>query len=100
MAVAGNGVGAAGGFDPNLGPKHSGRYMYGGDLRHGDALVVAAKPARLHAAHTQGADHESSREQKIALGPAAGRKGLGQRLGGGRGRSYTHSRAPFFQTQM
>src|ERR1022692_1485552 len=43
MAVAGDGVGAAGGLDANLGPEHAGRNMYRSDLRDGDALFVAAK---------------------------------------------------------
>src|SRR5258707_786683 len=50
MAVAGDWIGAAGGFDPNLRPEHSSRDMHRGHFRHGNGLVVAAKPSRLYAA--------------------------------------------------
>ena len=83
VAVAGDGVGAAGGLDANVGPDHAGRYVHGGDLGDGDALLIAAEPARLHAADPLGADDELGREEEVALRPAAGREGFG--LGGGWG---------------
>src|SRR5882757_10347955 len=72
VTVAGNGVGAAGGLDANVGPHHAGRDVHRGDLRHSDALFVAAEQARLHAAHSLRADDETSGEPEIALRPTAG----------------------------
>src|ERR1700722_9276689 len=97
MAVAGYGIGAARGFDSNLGPQHSGRNVHGGNLRGGNALVVAAEPPRLHTAHTQGADHEASRKQEVSLRQAAGGEGFGLWVGRGGGVRYTPSRPPFSQ---
>src|SRR5437660_9231816 len=97
MAVTGDGIRAASRFDPNFRPHHSSRDMHGSNFRHGNALFVAAKPARLHAADAHRAHYKASGEQKIALSPAAGGKRFGRWLGCGRGRRYTHSSAPFFQ---
>src|ERR1700722_18012653 len=100
MAVAGDGIGATGGFDANLRPEHTSGDVHGSNLRHGNGFVVAAKPARFHAAHAQGADDDAGGKNEISLSPAAGREDLGLRLGDGGGPGYTHSSAPFFHTQM
>jgi hypothetical protein len=89
VAVAGDGVGAAGGLDANVGKDHAGGDVDGGDLGDGDALLisdklkVAAEPARLHAADPLRADDELGGEEEVALSPAAGGEGCG--LGGGWG---------------
>jgi hypothetical protein len=90
VAVARNGVGAAGGLDANVGPDHAGGDVHGRDLRHGDALFIAAKQARLHAADTLRADNEPGGEKEVALRPAAGPEGLGLSSGGGRGWGSVH----------
>ena len=77
VAVAGDGVGAAGGLDANVGPNHAGGDVDGGDLGDGDALLIAAEPARLHAADPLRADDEPGGEEEVALRPAAGGEGLG-----------------------
>src|ERR1700731_2540354 len=99
MAVAGDGISAAGGFDANLRPEHASGDVHGSNLRHGNSFVVAAKPTRLHAAHAQGADDDAGGKKKIVLSPAAGSENSSLRLGAGSRRRYTHSSAPFFQTQ-
>ncbi len=71
VAVAGNGVGATGGLDANLGPEHAGGDVHGRDLRYGNALFVAAEKARLHAADPLRADDEPGGEKEVALRPAA-----------------------------
>src|ERR1700724_1649708 len=100
MAVAGDGVSAPSRFDPNLRPKHSGRNVDRGNLRHGDGLIVTAKPPRLHSADAQWAHQNTGWEKKIALGPAAGGENLGRRICRWCMGRYTHSSAPFFPTQM
>ena len=82
VAVAGDGVGAAGGLDANVGKDHAGGDVDGGDLGDGNALLVAAEPARLHAADALRADNEPSGKEEVALGPAAGGKGFGLGSGG------------------
>src|SRR5580698_3678657 len=79
VAVAGDGVGAAGGFDDNLGPEHAGGNVHGSDFRHGDAFFVAAEQARLHAGDALRTDDQASGEEEVAGGPAAGGEGLGGR---------------------
>src|SRR5258708_40347972 len=76
MAMAGDGIRAAGGFDANLRPEHSCRDMHRSDFRHGDGFVVAAEPARLYAAYAQRADHNAGGKKKISLGNAAGSEKL------------------------
>src|SRR5882724_243313 len=83
VAVAGDGVGAAGGLDANVGPDHAGGDVHGGDLGDGDALFIVAEPARLHAADPLRTDDELGREEEVALRPAAGGEGFG--LGSGWG---------------
>jgi|SRR5579863_8177038 len=72
MTVADDGVGAAGGFDANVGPENTGRNMDGSDLGDRDALFVAAEQARLDPNDVQWTHDETSREEQIAFGPAAG----------------------------
>ena len=55
---------------------------------------------RLQAAHAQRTDHDPGGKHKIALSPPTGGEGLCRRLGSRRDRRYTHSNAPFPQTQM
>ena len=57
--------------------------MDGGDLGDGDALLIAAEPARLHAADPLRADDKLGGEEEVALGPTAGGEGFGLRGGGG-----------------
>jgi len=71
MSVAGNGVGATGGLDANVGKDHAGGDVHGRDLRDGDALFVAAEKARLHAADPLRTDDEPGGEKEVALRPAA-----------------------------
>jgi hypothetical protein len=127
VAVTGNRIGAARGFDDDLGPEDAGGNMDGGNLRHGDALFVAAKQPRLDPGDALRTDDQTRREEEIALRPTARREGCGGRrvhrvversghvylrflssaavpaavAGASRPRTrYTHSSAPFFQTQM
>ena len=100
MSVAGDGIGAAGGFNPNFRPHYACGNMHRRDLGHGDALVIAAEPARLYSAHADRADDKASGKKKISRRPAAGGEGFGVRFGPWDSRSYTHSSAPFGQTHM
>jgi hypothetical protein len=83
MTVADDGVGAAGGFDANVGPENTGRNMDGSDLGDRDALFVAAEQARLDPNDVQWTHDETSREEQIAFGPAAGDEGLTVRIRAG-----------------
>lgn len=71
MSGAGDGVGATGGLDANVGPDDAGGDVYGRDLRDGDALFVATEKARLHSADPLRADDEPGGEKEVALRPAA-----------------------------
>ena len=83
VTVAGNGVGAAGGLDANVGPDHAGGDVHGRDLRDGNALFIAAEQSRLHSADPLRTDDETNGEPEIALRPTAGGEGLGLPSGGG-----------------
>ena len=80
VTVAGDGIGAAGGFDHDLSPEDAGGDVDGGDFRDGNALFVAAEHPRFHAADALRADDQAGGEKEIAMRPAAGGKGFG---GGG-----------------
>src|SRR5579864_3453220 len=56
VAMTGDGIGPAGGFDDNLRPKHTGVDVYRRDLRHSDTFFVAAEQSRLHARNPLRAD--------------------------------------------
>jgi hypothetical protein len=77
VAVAGDGVGAAGGFDDDLGPEDAGGDVDRGNLGHANAFFVAAEKARFDAGDALRADDEAGGKEEVALGPAAGGEGLG-----------------------
>src|SRR6476660_240368 len=77
VAVAGDGVSAAGGIDANVGTDDSGRNLDGCNLSQGDAFFVAPKQAGFYPADVLRRDDNAHREKQIAPGPAAGSKGLG-----------------------
>src|SRR5208282_291883 len=70
VSVAGDGVGAARRFDDDLCPEHARRNVNGRDLRHRNALLVAAEQARLDTRDPLRADHQASGKEKVALRPA------------------------------
>src|SRR6202035_881330 len=76
VTVAGDGIGAAGGFDDDLSPEDAGGDVDGGDFRDGNALFVAAEHPRFHAADALRADDQAGGEKEIAVRPAAGGKGF------------------------
>jgi len=78
VAVANDGIGAAGGLDDDFRPEDAGRDVHRCDLRHRDALFVRAEQARLYAADALRADDEFGGEEQVALRPSAG----GERLSG------------------
>ena len=49
MAVAGDGVGAAGGLDDDLRPEYAGGNVHRSDFDDGNAFFVAAEEPRLYA---------------------------------------------------
>src|ERR1700680_1413304 len=130
MPVTGDRVRTTARLDAYLRPQDPGRNPDRGNLRHGDAFLVAAEKARLHPAHVQRVHHDTSREKQVPFRPAAGAKSLsvGNRVGHKKGRSvvgvisssrrmrdpstdlswlsanvpplYTHSSTPFPQIQM
>src|ERR1041384_5820989 len=97
--MAGNRVASARRIDDDVRPHHDCRNFYRCHLRNGDALFCAAKQAGFHSAHTQAVDNDFCWEDEIAFGPAAGGEGFAWTDWVGT-LCYTHSSAPFFQSQM
>src|SRR5580698_10548321 len=79
MAVAGDGIGPAGGFDDDLGPEYAGGNVYGRDLGDRNAFFVAAEQARFYPGDALSVHHESGGEEEIAGGPTAGGESFGGR---------------------
>src|SRR4051812_23264253 len=99
MAMAGDGIAAAGRINDNIRPHHARRNFDRSYLRNRDALFSAAEEARFYPAHTQTVDHDFCGKDEVAFGPTAG----GESFAGTdwvRTLRYTHSSAPFFQIQM
>ena len=71
--------------------------MHRSDLCDANAFLIAAEQARLDSGDALGAYFDARREKQISLGPTACEEGFGRTP---RGRGYTHSSAPFPQTQM
>lgn len=79
VSMAGDRVGAARGFDTNFRPEHARGNVHRRNLRHGNAFLVAAEQARLHAADPLRTDNEARGKNKVALGPAARGKSFSRR---------------------
>lgn len=69
MAMTGNRVAAAGGFNHNFGPENAGRNVHGGDLRNRDTFFVAAEEPPLHPRNPLRADHKFCGKEEVSLRP-------------------------------
>lgn len=99
MAMAGQRVGPGGGLNDDIGPNHTGRNVHRRDLRHGDAFLIAAKKTGFDSADALRVDLDAGGEKQVSPRPSACDKNFGGGNSVSHGPSYTHSKAPFFQTQ-
>jgi len=74
MAVAGQRIGAAAGFNQNIRPHETRLDMDGGDLGNADADLVLAEPRTLVADDRAVGHFDDRGEKMVPPGPAAGAK--------------------------
>jgi hypothetical protein len=77
VAVAGEGVGAAGGFDEDFRPDEAGLDVNRGDFADANADFVLAEEGTFAAGDGFIADFDDGGEKKVATGPTTGLKGFG-----------------------
>lgn len=72
VAVAGERIAAAGGFNEDVRPDHAGLDVHGRDFGDGHADLVLAEPRRLAADDGAVVDFDDGAEEMIATRPPAG----------------------------
>src|ERR1035438_153921 len=77
VAVAGQRIAAAGGFNDNSGPDQSGLDMHRSDFLNADADLVAAEPGALAPQHGSVSDFDDCGKKMVARCPSAGFECLG-----------------------
>ncbi len=77
MAMAGDRIGAAGGFNKDIGPNHAGANMDGGDFGDADGHFVTTEPGAFVSRNGFVADFNPGREKEIPPRPATRSKHFG-----------------------